>query len=143
MWGKASIKVDTFTIEQRSECMSRIRSKDTKPEKAVRKALFRLGWRYRLHAKDLPGKPDIVNRKRKTAIFVNGCFWHQHEGCKRKTSPKTNTDYWSNKLKRNVERQKKDIELLKLLGWKVIVIWECETNNTGLLVKKIESSLYE
>ena len=114
----------------------------TKPELAVRKALLKKGLRYRLYVKDLPGKPDIVIRKKKLVSFVNGCFWHQHDGCKRSTLPKTNKNYWRNKLKRNVERQKKDIELLKMLGWKIVVIWECEIKNTNLLAEKIESSLH-
>ena len=135
--------MDTFTKEQRSKCMSRIKSKDTKPEIVVRKILFEKGLRYRLHVRDFPGKPDIVIRKKKLAFFINGCFWHQHDGCKRSTTPKTNKNYWRSKLKRNVEKQIKDIRILKESGWRVFVIWECETNKSGLLLKKIEGNLYD
>jgi len=96
-----------------------------------------------LHVRDLPGKPDIVIRKKKLAFFINGCFWHQHDGCKRSTTPKTNKNYWRSKLKRNVEKQIKDIRILKESGWRVFVIWECETNKSGLLLKKIEGNLYD
>lgn len=121
--------------------MSRIRSKDTTPEKKARKILTQLGWRYRLHVSQLPGKPDIVIKKAKTAIFINGCFWHQHKGCKRKTMPKDNEEYWKPKLEKNVARQKKDISKLKKDGWKVKIIWECETKDETKLIKKVEEIL--
>jgi len=123
--------------------MAQIRSKNTGPEIAVRKILCNLGFKYRLYKKDLPGKPDIVLPKIKTAVFVNGCFWHQHEGCKRKSSPKSNTKYWEEKLKKNVERQNENIKLLKDLGWKVFLIWECEAKNGRLLERKIKDFLHE
>ena len=135
--------MDTFTKEQRSECMAHIRSKDTGPEIAVRKTLYGLGFRYRLHRKDLPGNPDIVLPKKKIAVFVNGCFWHQHEGCKKKSSPKSNTNYWTEKLKKNIDRQKRDIKSLENMGWKVCLIWECETKNDNLLERTIKDLLYE
>lgn len=129
---------DTFTLQKRSEIMSRIIGKNTSPEIAVRKILYRLGCRYRLHDRKLSGKPDIVIRRLKTVFFINGCFWHQHKGCKRQSVPKSNLDYWRNKLKFNVEKQRKDIRELKKLGWKVFIIWECETKNGQKLHKKLK-----
>ncbi len=133
--------MDNLTKEQRRICMSRIRSKNTKPEKIVRKILTQFGLRYRLHNTKLPGKPDIVISRIKTILFVNGCFWHQHKGCKRRAIPKANTEYWSKKLKRNVEKQKEDIKLLKKDGWKVYIIWECETKDENRLIKKLKRIL--
>lgn len=121
--------------------MSRIRDKDTQPEKIVRKVLTGLGWRYRLHVDKLPGKPDIVISKIKTVIFINGCFWHQHKGCKRQSMPKANISYWSRKLKRNVEKQKEDIEALRKAGWKVFIVWECQTKNGNRLTNRIQKAL--
>ncbi len=106
--------------------MSRIRSKDTRPELLVRKYLFKAGFRFRLHNKNLPGKPDIILPKYKTVILIHGCFWHGHPGCRYAVSPKSNTEYWSIKLSGNSIRDAKNQEGLKNMGWKVIVIWECE-----------------
>src|SRR3989344_1125110 len=117
-------RMDTITKEHRSWNMSRIKSKNTSPELAVRKALSSFKIRYRLHSKTLPGKPDITISKNKIAIFINGCFWHQHPGCKRKTMPKTNVKYWKTKLENNIKMQKKYIQEIKKLTWKVLVIWE-------------------
>lgn len=133
--------MDNLTKEQRNRCMSRIRSKDTKPEKVLRGILTELGWKYRLHVDKLPGIPDIVIPKIKTTIFVNGCFWHQHEGCKRNSMPKTNVVYWRRKLKRNVEKQKEDIKALRKLRWKVFIIWECQTKNKDHLVNEVQRIL--
>jgi DNA mismatch endonuclease (patch repair protein) len=113
--------------------MSRIRSKNTKPEIAVRKAISKYGVKYRLHLSNLPGKPDIVIRKKKIVIFINGCFWHQHNGCKRKSLPKTNIEYWNKKLSDNIEKQNRNIVDLKNLGWKVGLVWECQTKNNMML----------
>ena len=118
---------DKISVEQRSRIMSRIRSKNTKPEIIVRKYLHNLGYRFRLHDKKLPGKPDIVMKKHKTAIQVRGCFWHQH-GCKFSNIPKSNKSYWTPKLKKNKERDKQNDKKLKKLEWKLIVIWECKIN---------------
>lgn len=118
---------DKISVEQRSRIMSRIRSKNTKPEIIVRKYLHNLGYRFRLHDKKLPGKPDIVMKKHKTAIQVRGCFWHQH-GCKFSNVPKSNKSYWTPKLKKNKERDKQNDKKLKKLEWKLIVIWECKIN---------------
>lgn len=116
---------DNKTLSARSLNMSRIRSKDTKPEILVRKYLFSKGFRYRKYCSNLPGKPDIVLPKYKTVIFVHGCFWHKHN-CNFFRLPKTNTEYWANKIENNVLRDKKNIIELKKLGWKVIIVWECE-----------------
>lgn len=116
---------DNHSKEVRSMNMSHIRSTNSKPEEIVRKYLFSKGLRYRKNVSNMPGKPDIVLRKYKTVIFVNGCFGHQHD-CGRFVMPSSNTEYWSNKISRNVERDKTNIELLKAQGWKVLVIWECQ-----------------
>ena len=121
--------VDHISEERRSWNMSRIRSKNTKPEITVRKMLHQRGIRYRLHAKDLPGIPDLSNKSKKFAVFVNGCFWHQHEGCKRANIPKSNKDYWIPKLDKNVEKQRKNLALLNKMGFKTYVVWECELND--------------
>ena len=118
-----------MTPEQRSRCMAAIRGKDTKPEILVRKFLFSQGLRYRLNNRKLPGSPDIVLKKYKTVIFVDGCFWHGHEGCKYFRLPKSNTPFWEAKITRNIERDKETTQALTALGWKVISIWECELRN--------------
>lgn len=125
--------MDTLTKEKRSWNMSRIKSKDTKPEMLVRSALHRAGYRFRLHVKELPGKPDIVLPKYKTVIFVHGCFWHRHKRCSGATMPSTNQDFWKEKFRQNVKRDKKEQSALKRLGWKVIVIWECELKEVSFL----------
>jgi len=117
---------DVFSKEKRSEIMSHIRSKDTKPEIAVRKYLFSKGFRYRKNDKRYPGTPDIVLPKYKTVIFVHGCFWHGHEGCKYSKMPKTNIEYWERKISRNKVRDLENIRLLEDFGFRVIVILECE-----------------
>lgn len=116
---------DKISKEARSRNMSLIQSKDTKPEMLVRKYLFNRGLRYRLHDKRLPGKPDLIFPKYKTAVFVNGCFWHRH-GCKYTTTPKTNTDFWLAKFQKNVNRDIRNYEELEKSGWNVIVVWECD-----------------
>lgn len=108
--------------------MSRIRDKDTSIEVKVRKYLFSKGYRFRKNDKRFPGKPDIVLPKYKTVIFIQGCFWHQHPGCKRATMPKSRTDYWLNKLSHNVEKDRQNTATLSSNGWNVITIWECEIN---------------
>lgn len=118
--------MDNHTVEERSYNMSRIRSKGTKPEEIVRKYLFAQGFRYRKNVKKLPGKPDIVLTKYKTVIFVNGCFWHGHEGCKGFVPPKSNQEYWFPKIERNRKRDLESQSELISLGWHVIVIWECQ-----------------
>lgn len=117
---------DMFNPQKRSEIMSHIRSKNTKCEMVVRKYLHRLGFRFRLHDSKLPGKPDIVLPKYKKVIFVHGCFWHAHEGCKYCRGTKSNPEYWIPKIQRNVERDKQVVNKLMSAGWKVDVVWECE-----------------
>lgn len=118
--------VDFLSPLERSERMSRIRSSNTSPELAIRRALHALGFRFRLHRKDLPGKPDIVLPRHKTVIFVHGCFWHRHVGCKVASTPKTNTGFWEEKFQRNTARDERNAALLQALGWKVLVVWECD-----------------
>ncbi len=117
---------DIFTKEQRSEIMSSVKSKNSKAELRVRSLLHRMGFRFRLHSKNIIGKPDIVLKKHGTIIFVHGCFWHRH-GCKHSTTPKSNTKYWNGKFARNIERFKEVRTDLEANGWKVFVVWECET----------------
>ena len=125
----------------RSKNMSAIKSKNTKPEIAVRKLLHSMGYRFRLHRKDLPGSPDIVLPKYKTVIFVHGCFWHRHENCKYASTPKTRKEFWENKFKSNLKRDAEVQEKIKNIGWQSVVIWECEIKNKEikdrlLLIKK-------
>jgi DNA mismatch endonuclease (patch repair protein) len=117
---------DVHSKEVRSYNMSRIKGKNTKPEMLVRKFLHAHGFRYRLHVKDLPGKPDIVLPKYKTVIFVHGCFWHGHEGCKYYVVPKTKTEWWLNKINGNIANDEKVAKSLQDKGWKAITLWECE-----------------
>ena len=117
---------DKFSPEQRHKCMSRVRSINTRPEIKLRKALFEKGFRYRVNVKTLPGKPDIVLPKYRTTIFVNGCFWHGHSGCKYYTVPETNVEFWVEKVARNKERDAVNNQRLESLSWGVVTIWECE-----------------
>ena len=124
------IKLDVHSKEMRSYNMSQIRSKDTKPEVKVRKYLFSHGFRYRKNDKRYPGHPDIVLPKYHTIIFINGCFWHMHIGCKDFSIPKSNTEFWSEKLKRNYEHDQEVYQQLRNLGWNIIVLWQCELKNS-------------
>jgi len=117
---------DFLSPKERSERMSRIRSKDTSPEVALRRALHALGLRFRIHDKRLPGRPDIVLPRFKTVVLVHGCFWHRHQGCRVATTPKSNTAFWLDKFERNTVRDARNIASLQALGWKVLVAWECE-----------------
>lgn len=137
---------DTVSKARRSEIMSHVKSSNTKPEIVVRKFLFSKGFRFRINDKKLAGKPDIKLTKYKTVIFVNGCFWHGHENCKIYVMPKTNAQFWQNKIDRNIERDRKNIETLKNKGWKVLIIWECQLkrkkqeNTLNCIVKMLQSS---
>ncbi|MBW4055839.1 MAG: DNA mismatch endonuclease Vsr [Proteobacteria bacterium] len=133
--------MDKISHQQRSKNMAAVRGKNTIPELIVRHVLHAMGHRFRLHRKDLPGKPDIVLPKYRTCIFVHGCFWHQHPGCKRASNPSTNMDFWSQKLDRNVERDKQNGLELHSLNWRVFVIWECETKDIVLLEQKLRRFL--
>ena len=117
--------------------MSAIKSKNTKPEIKVRKVLHSMGYRFRLHSKDLPGSPDIVLPKYKTVIFVHGCFWHRHENCKYASIPKTRQEFWNKKFEENIKRDSEIQEKIKILDWRSVVIWECETKNMENLRDKI------
>lgn len=118
--------MDRVSKAVRSRNMAAVRSRDTKPEVQIRSLLHRLGFRFRLYDKSLPGKPDIVLKKYKTVIFVNGCFWHHHENCRDSRLPKTNKDFWEKKINSNVERDRRNKYKLIESGWRVLVIWECE-----------------
>ena len=124
--------MDTVSPEVRSRIMSSIKGRDTKPEMVVRRFLHANGFRYRLHVKDLPGSPDLIFPSRRLALFVHGCFWHRHSCCADKL-PKTRTEYWKAKFDRNKQRDKRNSEALRELGWTVIVFWECETKDDAAL----------
>ena len=117
---------DSLTAERRSWNMSRIRSRDTGPERALRSMLHRAGFRFRLHDHSLPGTPDIVMKKHRAAILVHGCYWHRHDGCKNTTTPSTRTEFWQAKFDANVARDQRNLKALTGLGWKHIVVWECD-----------------
>lgn len=119
--------------------MSMIKGSDTKPERAVRSMLHQMGFRFRLNRKDLPGKPDIVLPKYKTVIFVHGCFWHRHQGCKFAYTPKSRVDFWNKKFAENMNRDRKTTSELQKKGWKVLIIWECQTKNMSKLAAELKS----
>jgi len=129
--------VDTLTKRERSERMGRVKGADTKPEMVVRRLVHAMGYRYRLHGRDLPGKPDIVFRSRKKVIFIHGCFWHRHPGCKLARIPKTRLDFWVPKLEGNRERDIRNQQALGQMGWRYLVIWECEIGDRGDLENRI------
>ncbi len=133
--------MDKLTKEQRHRCMASIRSKDTKPEVLVRKYLFGRGFRYRLNHPRLPGHPDLVLRKYRTVIFVNGCFWHGHEGCKYFKLPKTNVEFWESKILRNRERDAETQKALARMGWHCITVWECQLK-PNVRIRTLESLAY-
>jgi len=129
--------VDTFPPEKRSEIMRRVHSTDTTPERRVRSLLHRLGYRFRVHRPDLPGKPDIVLPRRRTVVFVHGCFWHRHQDCPHATTPATRQEYWLPKFRRTIARDKKNQGELRERGWNVVVVWECETKDLLKLGERI------
>jgi len=129
--------MEKLTPAVRSRVMSKVRGKNTSPEIRVRRTLHTLGYRFRLHGKDLPGKPDVVLPKYRLCVFVHGCFWHQHPGCKRATMPVNNHEFWIHKLAQNEKRDEVSIQKLKILGWDVLVIWECETKNVNSLIARL------
>lgn len=133
-------RYDPLSKAERSERMSRIRSADTSPEMQVRRLVHGLGYRYRLHARDLPGVPDLVFRSRKKIIFVHGCFWHQH-GCQKYKQPKTRKSFWELKLARNKERDSEVCAVLRKQGWKVLIIWECQMSPVSRLTSRIRRFL--
>ena len=129
--------VDVFSPEERSRIMAKVRSKDTKPELLVRSIVHRLGYRFRLHDKSLVGNPDIVLKRHRKIIFVNGCFWHQHPGCIHAERPASNTDYWNKKLDRTIERDRINLKKLDAQGWDILVVWECETRDIDALTERL------
>ena len=131
---------DTVDPQKRSEIMSRIRARDTSPEKRVRQILHRMGYRFRLHLRDLPGTPDIVLAKYETVIFVHGCFWHQHT-CRDGKTPKSNQSYWLPKLERNRRRDRSHSRALRRLGWHVVVVWECEARDEAKVARRLDRIL--
>ena len=128
---------DTFTPEKRSAVMRGIKSENTKPEKIVRSLAHALGYRFRIHQSDLPGKPDIVFAGRKKIIFVHGCFWHGHTACKGGHVPKSNNAYWVTKIARNKTRDKRVVRQLRAAGWSVAIVWECQTRDLDRLRKRL------
>jgi DNA mismatch endonuclease (patch repair protein) len=132
---------DIFAKAKRSQIMSRIRGRDTKPELAVRSLLHRLGYRFRIHVATLPGKPDIVLPKHRTVVMVHGCFWHRHPRCQFCYTPKTRKEFWQTKFAGNMRRDRKVRSELARLGWRVIVIWECQVRNSPELEKRLGSLL--
>jgi DNA mismatch endonuclease (patch repair protein) len=130
---------DTFTHENRSRLMSRVKGRDTKPEKLVRSLLHAMGYRFRLHRKDLPGKPDIVLPKHKKVIFVHGCFWHGHLDCSRAARPASNREFWDRKIDGNIARDRKAKEELSAMGWEMLIVWTCQMKKRNLeeLIEKL------
>jgi DNA mismatch endonuclease (patch repair protein) len=132
---------DRISEARRSWNMSRIRGKDTKPEIAVRSMLHRLGYRFRLHRNDLPGRPDIVLPSRKTIILVHGCYWHRHPGCRYAYSPKSRVDFWEKKFSENIARDRRNMDELQSIGWRALVVWECELREPDELKKRLKDEL--
>lgn len=133
---------DRLSREHRSWNMSRIRGKNTKPEMKVRSLLHRIGYRFRLHGRDLPGRPDIVLPKYGSVIFVHGCFWHRHSGCRYAYTPKSRVGFWQEKFDSNVERDRRAQRELKKLGWKTLTVWECEVADEEQLAKRLKKFLF-
>lgn len=132
---------DVFSKSKRSYVMSRIRGRDTGPERAVRSMLHRMGYRFRLHRADLPGKPDILLPRFGTAILVHGCFWHRHTGCRFAYTPKSRTEFWSSKFASNVARDRVVKKALAKLGWKIVIVWECELACPERLLSRLKAAL--
>lgn len=134
-------RMDRIPEDRRSWNMSRIRSKDTAPELTVRSLLHRLGYRFRLHRKDLPGQPDIALPRHKAVILVHGCYWHRHEGCRYAYTPKSRSEFWQRKFDENIQRDKRTVRCLEEAGWRVLVVWECETVDENVLADRLERFL--
>lgn len=133
--------MDRISSTERSRQMSLVKSKNTSPELAVRKLVFSMGYRYRIHGAELPGKPDLVFSRKKKVIFIHGCFWHRHQGCKKATTPATNTQFWLPKFARTVERDRKTLDALIERGWRSLVVWECELKNEEALSGRLREFL--
>jgi len=132
--------VDHISPERRSWLMSRVRGKHTSPEMRVRRAAHALGLRFRLHRRDLPGKPDLVFSRHRVVLFVHGCFWHRHPGCPKASTPRSNTPYWEDKFSMNTARDAQIAQALTSLGWRVSTIWECETKNPEVLAERLRDA---
>lgn len=141
--GAAGPRTDMFTAEERSRIMSHVRTKNTQPELVVRSLLHAMGYRFRLHRKDLPGSPDIVLPKHRAVIFVHGCFWHGHPGCSRAKRPSTNTAFWNEKIDRNIARDAEAEAKLREAGWRVLVVWQCRTRDREALCAELARFLSE
>ena len=133
--------MDILTPQKRSWIMSRIHDRDTRPELLVRSAIHRMGFRFRLRGRDLPGKPDIVLPRFKKVIFVHGCFWHQHQGCASAKRPRTNKKFWNQKLDVNIARDKEASKECRKMGWKVLILWECEIERKQRLIRRLQKFL--
>ena len=134
---------DNLTPQQRRRNMSRVKGRDTKPELLVRSVVHGLGYRFRLHGKGLPGRPDVVLPRHRKVIFVHGCFWHGHAGCRRAARPSTNREFWDRKIDGNVARDASNIRALRRAGWKVLVVWQCATKDRARLEKRLGKFLSE
>jgi len=132
---------DTLTVEARSRLMAKVKGRDTKPEKKVRRLLHAMGYRFRLYRKDLPGKPDIVLPRHRKVIFVHGCFWHGHPGCRRASRPTDNAEFWNAKLDANMKRDAVVLQDTRAGGWKPLIVWECETRDLGALEDRLNQFL--
>ncbi len=133
--------MDRVSLEDRSRIMRAVGREDTTPELSVRRIAHKLGFRFRLHRKDLPGSPDIIFPKHRLCLFVHGCFWHRHHGCRKATTPKSNAAFWMDKFARNVERDGRKVEALRALGWKVAVVWECQSKNETVVESIIRDAI--
>lgn len=133
--------MDRVSLEDRSRIMRAVRREDTTPELSVRRIAHKLGFRFRLHRKDLPGSPDIIFPKHRLCLFVHGCFWHRHHGCRKATTPKSNAAFWMDKFARNVERDGRKVEALRALGWKVAVVWECQSKDETVVESIIRDAI--
>lgn len=133
--------MDVFTRAKRSEIMRKVKHFDTTPEMTVRRVLHRLGFRFRLHRKDLPGRPDVALPKWRVALFIHGCFWHRHKNCPRASNPKTRPAYWAAKFERNVRRDRAAARALRRAGWQVIVVWQCQTRDEASLATRLNLAI--
>ena len=133
--------MDIVTPERRSEIMARIQGRDTVPEVVGRRTAHRLGFRFRLYRKDLPGRPDLVFPRYKAVVFVHGCFWHRHDGCRFAYTPRSRVQFWTDKFRQNVARDRRTEDALRSLGWRVLVIWECETRDDAVVAHRLKHFL--
>jgi DNA mismatch endonuclease (patch repair protein) len=133
--------VDRLTPERRSHLMAQVRSRNTTPELAVRRLAYSLGYRFRLHRRDLPGCPDLVFPSRNAVVFVHGCFWHRHKGCSKSSMPSTHVEFWTAKFSQTIQRDKRVSEQLERQGWRVLVIWQCEIRDRETLTRRLQSFL--